>query len=215
MKYELVIWDFDGTLADTVYQGVQVYNTLAEQYGFEPLVETEQARDMTLRQFLAVHRIPIFRTPRLMKEFLGQLRGVMANVQLYPNLNQTLETLREAGCRLGIVSSNAEENIRSCLAANHAEELFEFVIGYKRLFGKERAIRRALSRARCPVGSALYIRDEVRDLEAAGKVGIDIAAVGWGLNSEKVLREHRPTYFVESVDQLHDVVQNSPERSSR
>src|SRR5262245_13801927 len=70
----------------------------------------------------------------------------MASVPLFPTLPRVLRGLRGAGCRLGVLSSNAEGNIRACLRAHQVEELFEAVVG--------------------------YVGDEVRDIEAARKAAV-------------------------------------------
>ena len=63
-----------------------------------------------------------------------------------------LEQIGRSGCRMGIVSSNAEDNIRTCLRANGAEPWFEFVVGYPRLLGKQRGLRRILRKTALQAG---------------------------------------------------------------
>ncbi|MBL7037556.1 MAG: HAD hydrolase-like protein, partial [Pirellulaceae bacterium] len=48
MKYTTVIWDFDGTLADTLGGALEIYNDLAAQYGFDPIDDPETVRSMPL-----------------------------------------------------------------------------------------------------------------------------------------------------------------------
>ena len=48
----------------------------------------------------------------------------------------------------------------------------------------------------------LYIGDEVRDVVAAHKAGVDIAAVGWGINDWKTLADEEPTHQVAKPDEL-------------
>jgi phosphoglycolate phosphatase len=96
---------------------------------------------------------------------------------------------------MGILSSNSAENISACLRANTVEEVFDFVVGYPRLFGKARAIRRLLKREQIEPGDFLYIGDEMRDVEAAKKAGVDVGAVGWGLHALELLAQLRPTFL--------------------
>jgi phosphoglycolate phosphatase-like HAD superfamily hydrolase len=94
------------------------------------------------------------------------------------------------------MSSNGEENIRECLKAHGVEECFAFVAGYSRLLGKHRALRRILKEESVPLSQAVYIGDEVRDVLAAQAAGIDMAAVCWGINAQRVLARHFPTHLV-------------------
>jgi len=69
------------------------------------------------------------------------------------------------------------------------------VVGYPRLFGKGRAIRRLLKKEGIEPTQFLYIGDEVRDVEAARQAGVDIAAVGWGFHTLEQLSQESPTYL--------------------
>ena len=96
---------------------------------------------------------------------------------------------------MGVLSSNAAGNIRACLEANGAGDLFDFVVGYPRLFGKAIAIRKVLRRERVAPGDFLYVGDEVRDVKAARTAGVDVAAVGWGFHTAALLARYAPTYL--------------------
>ena len=50
--------------------------------------------------------------------------------------------------------------------------------------------------------NVLYVGDEVRDIEAAKKAGIRIAAVTWGYNSKKALEAYKPDYLVTKPEEL-------------
>jgi phosphoglycolate phosphatase len=84
------------------------------------------------------------------------------------------------GCRLGVVSSKAAENIGACLTANGAFGPFDLVVGHPRLFGKGAVLRRPLMRQGFPPGGLPYVGGEVRDVRAARRAGADSAAVARG-----------------------------------
>ncbi|QDU37718.1 Phosphoglycolate phosphatase [Maioricimonas rarisocia] len=202
MNYRMLLWDFDGTLADTLPGAVAVFNRLADRHGLTPITDPAAIRDMSTREFLAAHRVPIHRLPFLMAEFLSLQKSLLAGVRLHDGIPAALDQIRDLGCRLGVVSSNAEDNIRLCLDANGVTDRFEFIHGYSRLMGKERALRRAADRAGLSIGEILYVGDEVRDIDAAGSIGMDIAAVTWGFNSAATLRTAAPTYVIEHASEL-------------
>jgi phosphoglycolate phosphatase-like HAD superfamily hydrolase len=56
------------------------------------------------------------------------------------------------------------------------------------LFGKSRALSQALSKEHLDPREVIYIGDEVRDVEACQKCGLNVIAVTWGLNSQTALR---------------------------
>ena len=76
------------------------------------------------------------------------------------------------------------------------------MVGYTRLFGKEVPIRRQVNAVDVPPQQVIYVGDEVRDIEAGRKAGIEVAAVTWGLNSRSLLQRYRPTLLVEEPKEL-------------
>jgi phosphoglycolate phosphatase len=205
MRYRLVVWDFDGTLADTLAASLAIYNRLAPRHGALPVSDPAAVRGMTTREFLARHRVPLFRLPLLARDVLAAQRGQMTTVRLFPGVLDVLAALGRRGVRLGVLSSNTTTNIRACLGANHAEELFEFVTGYPRIFGKGRALARLLRARQLAPAEVLYVGDEVRDIEAARRAGTDVAAVGWGFHAPDLLARQNPTFLLNGPHELLDL----------
>jgi phosphoglycolate phosphatase len=112
--------------------------------------------------------------------------------------------------RLGVLSSNKEDNIRRCLRANGVENLFSFVVGYPKLFGKGKALRRILRAERLEKSDVLYVGDEVRDVEAARKAGVAVVAATWGFHAESILRDSRPDQIIADPGQLAELVMSFP-----
>ncbi len=206
MKYTTIIWDFDGTLADTLADALRIYNDLAAQHGFRPIDDPETVRNTPLNEIPGSHDIPLRKVPLLVRGFLKAQRSRISNVRLCAGVSDVLAAFRDSGCQQGIVSSNAEENIRICLRANRAEDFFEFIIGYSRLTGKQRSLRRAIKQFDLAPEAVLYIGDDTRDVKAAKTAGIDIAAATWGISARPLLEAHQPTYLVDTPAELHSLL---------
>jgi phosphoglycolate phosphatase len=202
MRYQLALWDFDGTLADSLAGLLAVFNELALRHGFRPVEDPEAARGFTALALLRRQGVPLTRLPFLVRDMLAAQRGRMADTRLFPGLADVLQALRRAGCRLGVLSSNAADNILACLRGNGVEGLFDAVVGYRRLFGKARAIRRFIKGQGVAAAEVLYVGDEVRDIEAARQAGVAVAAVTWGFNTKELLARHGPDYLVERPEQI-------------
>ena len=206
MGYRLFLWDFDGTLADTLGRLLRIYNGLAARHGFRSVEDPEAVRGLTLPAFLRSHGIPLGKLPSLVREVLAAQKDGMAAVRLFPALPRVLHNVCQAGRRMGVLSSNAEGNIRACLCANAVEGLFESVVGYRRLFGKGRAIRRFLTGQDMAADEVVYVGDEVRDIEAARQAGVKVAAVTWGLHTRQLLDGHAPDHLLERPEQLLELL---------
>lgn len=195
MRYRLIVWDFDGTLADTLALALTTYNALASRHGFRPVDDPAVVRGMSTRLFLKQHGISLVRLPFLLQEYLAATRSHMAEIRLFDGLGDLLRTLQVRGYRQGVLSSNSSENVRTCLRVNGVEDVFGFLVGYPRLFGKGRAIRKLLKSERIEPTEFLYVGDETRDMEAARQAGVDMAAVSWGFHTREQLSKEAPTYL--------------------
>jgi phosphoglycolate phosphatase len=206
MPPQLIVWDFDGTLADSVPSAVGIFNRLAAELGHKPIEDVVAARGLTTREFLKQHRIPFWRLPRLVRRFQDAAAGDADKVKLYAGIAEVVAELAGRGLRLGVLSSNREDIIRRCLSANGVEVYFAFVVGYPRLFGKGKALRRIMRAEHVGRADVLYVGDEVRDVEAAHRAGVASAAVTWGFHAEPLLRGSRPDHLVTDPRQLLDLV---------
>ncbi|MEQ9410385.1 MAG: HAD-IA family hydrolase [Fuerstiella sp.] len=207
MKYELVLWDFDGTLADTLKLALVVYNQLAAEKNFRPVTDPLAVRDMSMREFLQSHGIAAHRVPLAFSRFLKEVRRNSKSVRLFPGIVDVVRQLAGQGVRQGVVSSNNTSTIQECLQSSRIAEYFELVGGTSRIFGKESGIRSAMKRLGIAADSTLYVGDEIRDIEAARRAEVDIASVTWGLNSARALTNHHPTFCLTTPAELMAVVQ--------
>ena len=131
----------------------------------------------------------------LLKRIKEEFPKEVCHVKLFPGVADMLTTLKSQGYRLGIVSSNAEANIRSLLRQNHIEHLFDFITGAS-TFGKGKAIDKIVRRYNCPKSDVIYIGDEIRDIQAARSIKIRVVAVGWGFNAPTALIDRQPDLLI-------------------
>jgi phosphoglycolate phosphatase len=206
MTFKLIIWDFDGTVVDSRALMLAVFNRLAAEFRYRPVDDPEAARSLSTREFLRRQGISLWRLPRLIRRFHAAAADEAETLKLFPGLADALTGLSAAGFRLGILSSNKEDTIRRCLRANGAEGHFAFVVGYPRLFGKGKALRRIVRAERLDSSEVLYVGDEVRDIEAARKARVASAAVTWGLNTEAILRAGGPDLVAADPLILHQLI---------
>lgn len=201
----LVIFDFDGTLADTLGEALEVVNGLAPRYGFTP-VDHELAatlRGLEVREALKRVGLPARKVPSLLLEIRRAMRHRLARVRPVEGIPQALDALRHHGATLGILTSNAEENVREFLERSGLASRFLFVTGSTSLFGKARRLRALLAdRSPDQRRQAIYVGDEARDIEAAQRVGIRSAAVLWGAHTRALLEKHDPDWILASPHEL-------------
>lgn len=204
---KVLVFDFDGTIADTFWQGLDILNRMAGEFGYKPLAEDElpKARDMTTRQLMKFLGIPSRKLPSIARKGVRELRGRIGEIQPIEGVPEALRALKASGMRLGIVTSNSEENVALFLK-NHDLEIFDFVRSSSRLLGKAREIRQAMKLHKFGAGDVLFVGDETRDIEACKRAGIRCVAVTWGYNSERSLAAQNPHCVLHRPEELAGLV---------
>jgi len=206
MKYRLAIFDFDGTLADSFPFFIRVFNQLAEQHGFKG-IKPELAptfRHYSARQMMEQVGMPAWKLPFVAKSFIALMRQNAASISLFEQIDDTLLHLASNGVTLAIVSSNAFDNVSQILGPANTRLIRQFECGMS-IFGKPPRIQKVLKKTGIPSHEAIYIGDQVSDLEAARKVKISFGAVSWGYGTIESLKEHFPEEEFDSVSAIRRI----------
>jgi phosphoglycolate phosphatase len=202
MPYSLVIFDLDGTLADSFPFFLRNLNDVADRFGFRRVAahEIEALRHGSTREILARLDIPRWKLPRVARHF-RQLKAEQADsILLFDGAGAMLHELAASGLRLALVSSDSEANARRKLG--DAAALFAHYDCAAALFGKPSRFRRVLKRARIEASEVIAIGDETRDIEAARSVGIACGAVTWGYAARQALRDRKPDLVFERMEEI-------------
>ncbi len=204
----VIIFDFDGTIADSLSMFVEIANRLAVEYGF-PTVgpeEVQHLRTLSSREIIQQSKVPRLRLPFFLRRFRREFNSKVCDLQPIPGMKEALLILKQRGDHLGIVTSNSEENVRGFLKAQGLEELFDFVDGGLPLFGKEKILRQIIRHNHLDPAQVIYVGDETRDVEAAKKSAIKVVAVAWGFNTSQSLARHQPDFLIQQPWELVNVV---------
>ncbi|HSP41746.1 MAG TPA: HAD hydrolase-like protein [Luteolibacter sp.] len=197
MIHRTLVFDFDGTIADTLGETRRIYNQLAGDFGLRQVEpgEIAELRHMSLKQLIGHLGIPKRRVPALISRGTGMMRGNITNLGMIAGMPEVLTEMRRHVESFGILTSNAPANVDVFLRAHGLRELFEFISSTSKLTGKAkhlRAIRKTFSLRH---EEMLYIGDELRDVKASQKAGVPVAAVTWGFNSRESLAAENPDYL--------------------
>lgn len=188
-----ILFDFDGTLADSLDTALSFFNTLRAEHGntdIQPL-QREQLRMKTAQEILKHYQIPWYQLPFIHKQALSYMEKNLPHYPLIPGIKEALMQLKQQGFRLGILTSNSETVVRHFLN-KHDMNLFEVIYAQSSIFGKHVVLNRFLSDYHLTSDQVIYVGDEIRDIEAAHKAHIKIIAVSWGFNDMAVLTPRKP-----------------------
>lgn len=198
--YRLAIFDFDGTLADTLPWFVTLLDDLAARFAVPAAagIDVATMRGLSAREIVARLEVPAWKLPRIAAHV--HRLAETAEIALFPGVPAMLATLDAAGIRLAVVSSNGEVAVRRALGPA-ADRVETFACGAK-LFGKARVFRTLVKRAGVPPPAVVCLGDEIRDGEAAHEAGLAFGAVSWGYNTPDALARVAPQHVFASVAEI-------------
>jgi len=203
MRYRLVVFDIDGTLADTFPFFLSILGELADKHRFRRVRsgEVESLRTQHARGVLKALGIPWWKVPAVGRSYRSMMASRIGEIRLFPEVPNFLKRLRESGLRLGVVTSNSIENTRRIF---HEETFaqFDHLSCHVALFGKKAKLKALLQESGLSPDQVLYVGDELRDLDAARCVGMAFAAVPWGYTTQDSLAEAKPDHLVASFGEL-------------
>ena len=203
-RYDLLIFDFDGTLADSTVLFDRFIPALGQQRGVpEPEGGWHSLRGLDSRAMLRALRIRWWQLPGVTRQMRAAMAAHLDLVQLYPGMLpvlQQLQQLQGQGVQMVVVSSNTRRNVEQILGP--ALPLFSALHCGASLFGKRRVMARALRRSGVPASRALSIGDECRDAQASQACGIAFAGVRWGMASAAVLQPYSAVALLEHPQDL-------------
>jgi phosphoglycolate phosphatase len=207
MGRALVIFDFDGTIADSFAASLSAYNRVAPRLRLRTVAESEvpELRRMSAGQLMTALGVPMWKLPRLMLSVRADLMEHFHGVGPIAGIAPALRDLHAAGHHLAIVSSNSQTNVRGFLG-RHDLELFSTVAAGSSIFGKAVRLRRLLRTARLDGARAVFIGDTSPDMRAAREAGMAAIAVAWGFSDRQPLLAESPDAVVEKTDELAPAV---------
>ena len=148
------------------------------------------------------HGVTTLKLPFLLYRARQELNKQIRSIKPVRGMVQTLKAIKGSGFVVGMATSNSKENVNIFLDQNRLDDVFDFIYTGNHILGKDRVLKRLMRKRNISKGSALYIGDEVRDIEAAHKAGIPVIAVTWGYNSKKILRAFHPDSLVDQPRKL-------------
>lgn len=208
---KLLVFDFDGTIADTFESALEILNVLANEFRFRPLKpdEVARARDMRTPELMSFLGIPARKMRRISMRGTEELSKRIGTIVPLPGMPELLRSAKAEGFALGILTSNIEANVHAFLK-KYDLEIFDFVRSSSKLMGKGRVIRRILKDLSLRPCDILLVGDETRDIDAAQETGVHIAAVTWGYNSRHSIEAAEPDHLFDSTRELLGLLRKYP-----
>ena len=195
-----LIFDFDGTVCDN-FDTVFILATEFLQKEGGTMIPANEVRGKGVKKLISESGIPKYKIPRLLLLARKKIAEQIPNLKLFKTLPKVIIKLSKKH-KLGIITSNSEENVTTFLKNHKLLQYFGFIHSEIDLFGKGKKLKKVISRFSLLPEETIYIGDETRDIEAAKYAKIKSVAVIWGYESEKLLKGQNPDYIAEKPQDL-------------
>ena len=203
------IFDFDGTLADTIPLCLEAFRRAVNDLDGRVLTDREIERNFGPDDLGVIRKLfpgkPEWHEHgrELFIHYYQELHAEMAPAP-FPGTVELLHSLRNSGIRLAMVTGKRRESADISLKYFHLDGFFPVLeTGSPEGGVKTDRINRALKRLGASAREAVYIGDSPSDVDACRAVPVRIIAAGWAPGADvKGLEERRPDWLLTRFEDL-------------
>ncbi len=208
MHCKLIIFDFDGTLANSFPIVLNMLDELAQKFNTKRLnhADIPHLRNYTPRKIMKMHNVRLWKVPAILKFTRMRMRSDAHRIHKFEGIDEVIRELYERNIKLGIITTNTRGIVEQVLGPE-IFKLITYFLGEVSLFGKPKALKKMLSLSGVEKSETLAIGDEIRDLDAAKKVNIPFGAVLWGFASPEALSARNPSYTFNQPAQILELIE--------
>ncbi len=190
LAYELILWDWNGTLLDDADFGVSIVNQLLRSRGLPERNREEHGRLFDFPVIRYYERLGFDFTRESFEEishdFVRTYYGSVRQCSLHRGTRETLEALRQAGFRQAVLSATRQDLLEEMVEAQDLSSYFECLLGIDSVHAPGKAGRGCqwLAAAGLEPARVLLVGDTMHDAEVALEMGIDCWLVTDGHHPE-------------------------------
>lgn len=209
-RFQLLVFDWDGTLVDSAQAIVESLQGACIDLGFEPPTD-DRARHIIGLGLIDALRSSIPHVPeseyrRIVECYRVRFLAQDANLQLFPGVRAGLEVLLSRGYMLGIATGKSRRGLERALDSAGIRSCFVAFRCADEGFSKPHPgmLEAVMSELAVTPEQTLMIGDTTHDLQMADNAGVRAVAVSYGAHPKPQLVAARPYGCVDSPAELFD-----------
>ncbi len=206
-KFTHIVFDYDGTLADSLQITASAISNIIEQRGY-PAITQEALQKFRLTPGMEGYAqlgVPLELLSEISRQVAEDVSLRISEIKPFPGIAELLKNLKENGFVTGILTSSNEENPRNFIQNNKLTPV-DFIRVDETVFHKDIAMQAMLDEFGLDKENVLYVGDEVRDIEAAKRINLPVAAVTWGYHDGSILAQSSPDAVIQTPPELLDFI---------
>ncbi|MFT3876239.1 MAG: HAD family hydrolase [Propioniciclava sp.] len=206
LRWSAVLFDFDGTLANTIPLIIGSFRWTLAEYDLPP------ADDATIRSWIGRTLPDVFTelagTDEVDELMAGYRAWQLENhhlLQTYPGMDALLARLADAGVPLGIATSRRRDSAEHLMRVAGLDGSLPLLVGLEDTSAHKpdaAPLLLAAERIGADPSGAVYVGDAVVDLRAAQAAGMTGVGVTWGAGLPGDLRAETSLAVVDTVTEL-------------
>lgn len=209
MAIRTVLFDLDGTILDSnelihasFVHTFKQYNysfTREEILGFNgpPLIES-------------FSKIDPDRAEMMIETYLQHNHDIHNDyVKLFPNVIETIKVLQSNDIKLGIVTAKIRNSVDLGLTITGLDQYFETIVTVDDVSHPKphpESVIKAMTELNGEPSTTLMVGDNYHDIQAGQNAGVRTAGVAWSLKGKDFLASYHPTYMLEDMRDLLEIV---------
>ena len=212
MKYEYIIWDWNGTLLNDVDVNFEILNILLKRRSLPEFGGKEKYLDMFGFPIIDFYEKAGFdlvgeRFEDIAREYSHLYDELFPTVELYEKAEEVLRFFFNTGVNQVIVSASQQRLLTHQVTLHGIDHYFDDILGMRDIYGKGKvSIARYWMAQKGLMGrQVLFIGDTLHDKEVADSIGCDCILVADGHNSKERLVPSGAT-VVDSIDEIIQLV---------
>ena len=213
-RYQLAIFDLDGTILDTLEDLADALNEGLTAFGYPP-VTLAQAR---ARIGNGIRRMVELSVPETCPDQeIDAIRDRLAEyyhqhccdkTRPYPGILEAFRLLRERGVKTAVVSNKIDPVVQ-ILCDTFFPDLLDYSAGEKTGIRKKPEpdmVRNALEALHADAAETVYVGDSDVDIRTAGNAGLPSVIVTWGFRDKPYLLEQGAERIADTVDEMLELI---------
>jgi HAD superfamily hydrolase (TIGR01662 family) len=211
--WEAVMFDWDGTLYDSLMLNYNCYLKVFSSLGIKP-ISIEEYRSRATPNWYEFYRylqIPEDKWIQADEIWLAQYEEERNKGRLFPDCISTLEYLKVNGLKIGLVSAGNKSRVLRDIEAQGVMEFFDTMIfgdevDYEKRKPAPYQLLVALEKLGVSASKSLYVGDMIEDILMGKNAGTKTAAVLTGFATPEKLRSVPPDYMLENLSRIRDII---------
>ncbi|WP_062311174.1 HAD-IIIA family hydrolase [Polynucleobacter sinensis] len=207
-RYDLIVWDWDGTIMDSTPTIVHCIQQSCRDLGFKEPDDSLASSVIGLGIHDSLRRavpwIEPAHFPKLTERFRYHYLAKDHELDLFPGIRELLENLREDGFLLGVATGKSRVGLNRSLKHHQLEHVFHETRTADESFSKPHPgmLLELSDVMQVPMRRMLMVGDTTHDLDMAANAGVDAIAVTYGAHPLSTLQEAASLAQVNDVPEL-------------